>query len=151
MKKGAWRHGKGKVGQRGAHDDVQGQHLPMISIMSAAWAGEAADAPADWPPALRALARPHTLQAGQTVFARGETPERVFWIEQGEVRLQRASAEGRLIVLQRVRQSMDSAALRGLFELKASERVICFVAIGTVTKSKENRQRPTPDRFVSAL
>jgi CRP-like cAMP-binding protein len=56
------------------------------------------------------LARPHRLQAGQTVFARGETPERVFWIEQGEVRLQRASAEGRLIVLQRVRQGFLAEA-----------------------------------------
>ena len=82
----------------------------MISIMSAAWIGEAADAPADWPLALRALAQPHRLQAGQTVFARGEPPERVSWIEQGEVRLQRASAEGRLIVLQRVRQGFLAEA-----------------------------------------
>lgn len=86
----------------------------MISIMSVphgrAWAGETADAPADWPPALRALARPHRLQAGQTVFARGEGPERVFWVERGEVRLQRASADGRLIVLQRVRQGFLAEA-----------------------------------------
>ncbi len=78
--------------------------------MSAAWAGEGANAPADWPLALRALAHPHRLQAGQTVFSRGEAPERVFWIEQGEVRLQRASAEGRLIVLQRVRQGFLAEA-----------------------------------------
>ena len=66
--------------------------------------------PPDWPEALRTLAQPHRLQAGQALFVRGESPKRVFWIERGEVRLQRASHEGRMIVLQRVRRGFLAEA-----------------------------------------
>ena len=67
-------------------------------------------APNDWPSVLRKLAQQQVLRAGQMLFLRGEAPQRVFWIERGEVRLQRASADGRLIVLQRVRQGFLAEA-----------------------------------------
>ena len=82
----------------------------MIAIMSRASTENAPDVPHDWPEAMRLLARPQALVAGQTLFARGAVPERVFWIERGEVRLQRATVDGRLIVLQRVRQGFLAEA-----------------------------------------
>jgi CRP-like cAMP-binding protein len=82
----------------------------MIAIMSTAIVEGGPAAPADWPEALRALARPQAVNAGQTLFARGAKPRQVFWVERGEVRLQRASSDGRLIVLQRVRRGFLAEA-----------------------------------------
>lgn len=48
-------------------------------------------------------------------------------------------------------QAMDSAALRSLFGLAANEKAICFVAVGTVSKSRASRVRPSPLDFVTAL
>lgn len=82
----------------------------MIAIMSPPLGNAIPAAPTDWPEALRAMARPQAVEAGQGLFARGAVPERVFWVERGEVRLQRASADGRMIVLQRVRQGFLAEA-----------------------------------------
>ena len=73
----------------------------MIEIMSAL---------ADWPEPLRALGSPLAVHAGDTLFLRGTAPERLFWVESGELRLQRASADGRMIVLQRVRRGFLAEA-----------------------------------------
>lgn len=48
-------------------------------------------------------------------------------------------------------QAMDSAALRTLFALAPNEKAICFVVIGTVSKTKSSRRRPSAADFVSSL
>ena len=48
-------------------------------------------------------------------------------------------------------QAMSSERMRGLFRLGADEHAVCFVNLGTVTKSKPSRVRPTADQFVSSL
>ena len=48
-------------------------------------------------------------------------------------------------------QAMDSVALRTLFALAPNEKAICFVVIGTVSKAKPNRKRPSAADFVSSL
>lgn len=73
----------------------------MISIMSAI---------ADWPAPLRDLATPLDVEAGETLFLRGAVPDRLFWVERGELRLQRVNADGQLIVLQRVRSGFLAEA-----------------------------------------
>ncbi len=87
----------------------------MIAIMShpAAAPGRAggeASPPGDWPPELRRLAQSLSVRSGQSLFHRGETPHRVYWVDHGELRLQRTSADGRIIVLQRVRQGFLAEA-----------------------------------------
>ncbi len=82
----------------------------MIAIMSHALIDDTPTAPDDWPEPLRALAQHRVVHAGQMLFARGAQPRQVFWIERGEVRLQRASSDGRLIVLQRVRRGFLAEA-----------------------------------------
>ncbi len=48
-------------------------------------------------------------------------------------------------------QAMDSEPLRQLFKLDASEQAVCFINIGTVTKTKPTRPRPDLTVFVSHL
>ena len=48
-------------------------------------------------------------------------------------------------------QSMQTTALRRLFALRDHESAVCFIAIGTVDRSKPIRPRPAPDSFVSLL
>lgn len=48
-------------------------------------------------------------------------------------------------------QAMTSVALRGLFGLAPTDEAACFVAIGTVGKSKPMRARPLVHSFVSQL
>ncbi len=48
-------------------------------------------------------------------------------------------------------QAMTSGALRVLFGLAPTEEAACFVAIGTVSKSKPIRHRPSSQNFVSQL
>jgi len=48
-------------------------------------------------------------------------------------------------------QAMCSERMRGLFRLGADEHAVCFVNIGTVTKIKPPRVRPTADQFVTSL
>ncbi|MGB4117965.1 MAG: nitroreductase [Polaromonas sp.] len=48
-------------------------------------------------------------------------------------------------------RAMTSRALRALFNLTVNEEAVCFVAIGSVTKHKPGRMRPTIGTFLSAL
>lgn len=48
-------------------------------------------------------------------------------------------------------QAMNSTALRTLFQLGNYEQAVCFVAVGTVRKSKAKRLRPSPSQFVTCL
>lgn len=48
-------------------------------------------------------------------------------------------------------QAMRSPRMRKLFNLADGEQAVCFVNIGTVTKDKQPRRRPSPSEFVSSL
>ncbi len=48
-------------------------------------------------------------------------------------------------------KSMTSARMRALFALADDEQAVCFVNIGTVSKRKAPRERPTTSRFVTSL
>lgn len=47
--------------------------------------------------------------------------------------------------------AMDSRALRRCFALGEHERAVCFVAVGTVARGREPREKPLPQRFVGEL
>ncbi len=64
----------------------------------------------DWPPDLACLGAPLQLGAGESLFLRGQVPRCMFWVESGEVQLQRASPDGRQVILQRVRQGFVAEA-----------------------------------------
>lgn len=46
-------------------------------------------------------------------------------------------------------KAMQSPGLRALFSLKAHERPLCFISIGTPVSRKKRRARPNPDDYVS--
>lgn len=48
-------------------------------------------------------------------------------------------------------QAMSSERMSALFKLVVEEQAVCFVNIGTVSKSKAARVRPSPDQFVTSL
>lgn len=48
-------------------------------------------------------------------------------------------------------RALQSAPIRALFALAEGEEAVCFVNVGTVSKSKPSRVRPAPEQFVSAL
>lgn len=48
-------------------------------------------------------------------------------------------------------QAMDSARLRALFDLGESERAVCCINIGTVTKHKPSQLRPVVSDYVTEL
>lgn len=48
-------------------------------------------------------------------------------------------------------RAITSQRMRQLFSLKEGEEPICFINIGTVSKEKPRRLRPSPERFVSTL
>jgi nitroreductase len=48
-------------------------------------------------------------------------------------------------------KALQSAGLRELFSLRARERAVCFVAIGTPQGRKPQRLRPEPRRYISFL
>lgn len=48
-------------------------------------------------------------------------------------------------------QAMTSDRMRSLFRLAADERAVCFVNVGTVSKRKPRRVRPTPEQIASVL
>ena len=73
-------------------------------------AGTSARALADWPAELACLGVRSTLAAGTSLFLRGSVPRQVFWLETGEIQLQRASSEGRHVIVQRVRAGFVAEA-----------------------------------------
>ena len=62
------------------------------------------------PAALKAGARWIEVASGELLFRCGETPERIYFVQHGEVRLRRLSADGAEIVLQRARHSFLAEA-----------------------------------------
>lgn len=48
-------------------------------------------------------------------------------------------------------KAMQSAGLRGLFQLAADEQALCFINIGTVTAARAPRTRPQREQYVSEL
>ncbi|MBC5783093.1 nitroreductase [Ramlibacter sp. USB13] len=48
-------------------------------------------------------------------------------------------------------KAMDSGPLRALFSLRAQERALCFVSIGTIAGPKRGRTRPAVDAYVRVL
>lgn len=48
-------------------------------------------------------------------------------------------------------RAINSHRMRQLFSLKDGEEPICFINIGTVSKEKPRRLRPSPERFFSTL
>ena len=48
-------------------------------------------------------------------------------------------------------KALQSPGLRALFALKAYERALCFINIGTAASSRLRRARPLPADYVSAL
>ena len=48
-------------------------------------------------------------------------------------------------------QSLQSQAMRALFNLRATEQALCFVSLGTVLAAKPPRARPAVDAFTSTL
>jgi len=48
-------------------------------------------------------------------------------------------------------QSMRSVPLRQAMELADNEEAVCFITLGTATKRKPPRERPTVDEYVRAL
>ena len=79
----------------------------MIAIMSRP---PAPDPFAAWPPGLIELATRRAFQPGQTLFTRGRAPTQVFWVEAGEVCLQRVARGGQPLLLQRVHQGFVAEA-----------------------------------------
>lgn len=69
-----------------------------------------ADPLADWPANLASLGVRSRLEAGDSLFLRGRLPTHVFWVESGEIHLQRASPHGRILILQRVREGFVAEA-----------------------------------------
>ena len=70
-----------------------------------------ADGPlADWPADIARLGVRYRLEAGDGLFLRGRVPTHVYWVESGEIQLQRASPHGRNVVLQRVREGFVAEA-----------------------------------------
>lgn len=65
---------------------------------------------AQWPAALTGLATRRELQPGESLFTRGRVPTRVYWVEAGEVLLQRVARGGQPLLLQRVRQGFVAEA-----------------------------------------
>ncbi len=48
-------------------------------------------------------------------------------------------------------RTLQSRALRESFAIDEAEQAVCFIAVGTVGRSKPWRQRPSPEEFVSPL
>lgn len=48
-------------------------------------------------------------------------------------------------------KAMESTGLRELFALRETEHAVCFVSLGTASKRKAARLRPSPGEFVSTL
>jgi nitroreductase len=48
-------------------------------------------------------------------------------------------------------QAMDSAGLRATFSLAPNEKAVCFIVIGSVSKTKDRRIRPVAADFVTML
>ena len=48
-------------------------------------------------------------------------------------------------------QAMTSDRMRDLFRLSADEQAVCFINVGTTTKLKPGRIRPTPAQLTSSL
>ena len=48
-------------------------------------------------------------------------------------------------------QAMASKRMRDLFGLGVDEHAVCFVNVGSATKRKPGRARPTPNQFVTSL
>ena len=65
---------------------------------------------ADLPEKLRALGVRAELRAGESLFLGGTEPTRVYWVESGEIVLQRLSRQGQALVLQRVREGFVAEA-----------------------------------------
>lgn len=76
----------------------------MVSLRDSEHSAPAAsgDLLADWPADIACLGARSWLEAGDSLFVRGRVPTYVFWVESGEVQLQRASPQGRNVILQRV-------------------------------------------------
>jgi CRP-like cAMP-binding protein len=62
------------------------------------------------PAALRPLCTPSRSAKGDLLFRQGRKPERMFYVADGEVVLQRAGSHGEHVVLQRVRQGFVAEA-----------------------------------------
>ncbi len=63
-----------------------------------------------WPSDLACLGVRSRLGVGENLFLRGRVPTHVFWVESGEVELQRTSPHGHNVILQRVREGFVAEA-----------------------------------------
>lgn len=87
---------------------------------------------APFPAALRDAARLVPLDAGDTLFRRGDRPKAMFCVLAGEVRLLRRSSEGAEIILQRSRggffaeASLESKAYHCDAEATTAGRLLAF-------------------------
>ena len=104
-------------------------------------AGTSARALADWPAELACLGVRSTLAAGTSLFLRGSVPRQVFWLETGEIQLQRASSEGRHVIVQRVRAG---------FVAEASLQAACYHC-DAVAAAASTVWRFPRDRVVHAI
>lgn len=68
------------------------------------------DPPADWPGKLARIGVRCQLARDRMLFARGDTPKQMFWIESGEIHLRRMSRQGRQMLAQRVREGFVAEA-----------------------------------------
>ena len=64
----------------------------------------------DWPADLACLGVRSRVGCGDSLFLRDRVPTYVFWVESGEIQLQRASPHGRNVILQRVRDGFVAEA-----------------------------------------
>jgi CRP-like cAMP-binding protein len=60
--------------------------------------------PTFWPDALRHAARTILVKKGAMLFRRGDKTRGIYWVQQGQVRLQRYAPDGSEIVLHRARK-----------------------------------------------
>ncbi|MDE2129141.1 MAG: Crp/Fnr family transcriptional regulator [Betaproteobacteria bacterium] len=65
---------------------------------------------AGWPADLACLGVQSRLGSGDSLFLRERVPRYLFWVESGEIQLQRASPHGRNVILQRVREGFVAEA-----------------------------------------
>lgn len=63
-----------------------------------------------WPEHLRRLGVRSDLRAGDRLFLGGSAPTHVYWVESGEIVLQRDSLQGQTLILQRVREGFVAEA-----------------------------------------
>ncbi len=66
--------------------------------------------PADWPSDFARVGSRCEFVRDRMLFARGERPKQMFWVESGEIHLRRISRQGRPMLAQRVRAGFVAEA-----------------------------------------